>query len=233
LIEKAPLHISPFSHTVRAVFRQEHETALVSAYLPEKGFFVEVGAFQPQYLSQTWQLEEAGWDGLLVEPIPEHAEALRRNRRARVYEVACGSPEQHGTTSPINVRGGLSSFGSGEGAGLDVRVVTLDWVLADAKVPKVDFLSIDVEGWEIEVLRGFSFSQYRPKLILLEDFAEGQGRHRYMVAAGYKRVRRTGDNSWYVPREVPFRVSLFGRWQLLRKYSLSAPFRSMKRLLRG
>jgi FkbM family methyltransferase len=220
------------TYTVRAVFRQEHETALVSAYLPEKGFFVEVGAFYPHYLSQTWRLEEAGWDGLLVEPIPEHAEALRRNRRARVYEVACGSYEHHGTSLPINVRGGLSSFVYGSDASIGARVVTLDWVLADAKVPDVDFLSIDVEGWEMQVLRGFSFSRYRPKLILLEDFADGQERHRYMVATGYKRVRRTGDNSWYIPAEVPFHLSWFGRWQLLRKYYLSSPIRHMKRFLR-
>jgi len=44
----------------RAVFREEFEQAIVSEYLPEKGFFVEVGAFAPVALSQTWTLEQRG-----------------------------------------------------------------------------------------------------------------------------------------------------------------------------
>jgi hypothetical protein len=114
-----------------------------------------------------------------------------------------------------------------------VRVVTLDSVLAEGDVLGIDFLSVDVEGAELDVLLGFSFERYRPGLILLEDFAEGLERHRFMRARGYKRVRRTGNNSWYVREDVPFPVSLFGRWQLFRKYNLSIPVRWLKRMTRG
>ena len=218
---------------MKANFREEHERALVSSYLPARGFFVEVGAYQPVALSQTWELEQRGWDGLLIEPIPEHAESLRHGRRARVFEVACGKPEQHGLTMPIYVAGGLSSLQYGHGLTKDVRVVTLNSVLAEASAQRVDFLSVDVEGTELDVLRGFSFERYRPGLILLEDFAENLEKHRFMRARGYKRVRRTGNNSWYVPQEVPFPVSIFGRWQLLRKYYLSLPVRLLKPRIRG
>jgi len=212
-----------------AVFREEHEQQLVTSYLPAHGFFVEVGAYQPIALSQTWELEQRGWNGLLIEPIPEHANSLRHKRRARVVEVACGKPEQHGLTMPMFVAGGLSSFQIGRGPTTDVLVVALDSVLLDAHVEHIDFLSVDVEGFELDVLRGFSFERYRPGLILLEDFAEGLETHRFMLARGYKRVRRTGNNSWYVPEDVTFRVSLFGKWQLLRKYYLSIPTRWLKR----
>jgi hypothetical protein len=94
----------------RAVFREEFEQALVAEYLPAKGFFVEVGAFHPVFLSQTWMLEQRGWDGLLIEPIPAQAEHLRRDRRARVFQVACGNPQQHGCIQKMSVRGALSSF---------------------------------------------------------------------------------------------------------------------------
>jgi FkbM family methyltransferase len=211
-----------------AVFREDREQELISSYLPATGFFVEVGAFQPVALSQTWNLECVGWDGLLIEPIAEHAENLRRGRRARVFEVACGSPEQHNTLMPIAVAGGLSSLRVRGVSSREVRVVTLDSILADAAVQRLDFLSIDVEGVELDVLRGFSFTRHRPRLILLEDFAEGLEKHRFMCARGYKRVRRTGNNSWYIPRETPFRISLWGRWQLLRKYRLSLPIRRVK-----
>jgi len=155
-----------------AVFREEDEQELVSSYLPAKGFFVEVGAYQPVALSQTWELEQRGWDGLVIEPIPAHAESLRRERRARVFEVACGTPEQHGEMMPIYVASGLSSLRFRNSPTKDVRVVTLDSVLAEASAQRVDFLSVDVEGTELDVLRGFSFERYRPGLILLESLTE-------------------------------------------------------------
>jgi FkbM family methyltransferase len=217
---------------MRAVFREADEQALLSAHLPAKGFFVEVGAYHPVASSQTWELEQRGWCGLLIEPIPEHAVSLRRERRARVFEVACGRPEQHGRMMPIYVAGGLSSLKFPHGPPMDVRVVTLDFVLAEGGAQHIDFLSVDVEGAELDVLRGFSFERYRPALILLEDFAERLEKHKFMQARGYTRVRRTGNNSWYVRQDVPFRISLFGRWQLLRKYYLSLPVRWLKRVFR-
>jgi FkbM family methyltransferase len=216
----------------RAVFREEFEQAIVSEYLPEKGFFVEVGAFDPVALSQPWTLEQRGWEGLLIEPIPAHAENLRRNRRARVFEVACGHPRQHGRVAQMSLAGGLSSLHTNQGPSVNVRVVTLDSVLLEAHVQRIDFLSVDVEGFELDVLRGFSFERYRPKLILLEDFAENLEKHRFMCAQQYKRIRRTGNNSWYIPEGDPFRLSAFERWQLIRKYYLSLPIRYAKKLLR-
>lgn len=216
---------------IKAVFREEFEQALLAEYLPAKGVFVEVGAYHSVHLSQTWALEQRGWDGLLIEPIPAQAEDLRRNRRARVFEVACGSPQQHGLTQKMSIAGSLSSFRADKRPSCDVSIRTLDSVLLEAQAKKIDFLSIDVEGFELDVLRGLSFARFRPGLILLEDFADRLDKHRFMRARGYKRVRRTGNNSWYVPREVLFPVSVFGKWQLIRKYYLALPIRWMKRRL--
>ena len=217
-----------------AIFREDREQAILADYLPEKGFFVEVGAFDPIVFSQTWILEQRGWDGLLIEPVPAQARALRERRRARVIEAACGPPEQDGTTAPMTVAGGRSHLGEGGAKGPVIRVPvrTLDSVLVAAGVTAIDFLSTDVEGLEVDVLRGLSFDRFRPNLILLEDFAENQKKHVFLRARGYKRVRRTGNNSWYVPQDLPFAVSLFGRWQLLRKYHLSVPIRTVKRLIK-
>jgi FkbM family methyltransferase len=215
----------------QAVFREEVEQQVLGAYLPVKGFFVEVGAFHPVDFSQTFLLEQRGWDGLLVEPIPAQAENLRRMRRARVFQVACGSPAQHGRSQKMSIAGALSSLRadqSGAGQSVDVPIRTLDSLLAEANVQRIDLLSVDVEGVELDVLAGLSFDKYRPGLILLEDFAERLDKHRFMRARGYKRVRRTGNNSWYVPDEVPFPLSVFERWQLLRKYYLALPTRWLK-----
>ena len=61
------------------------------------GFFLEVGAKLPFLGSQTWHLEKRGWRGILVEPIPDQAEGLRRERPgSQVFEAACSSPDKRG-----------------------------------------------------------------------------------------------------------------------------------------
>ena len=65
-----------------------------------------------------------------------------------------------------------------------------------------DFLSIDVEGHEIEVLRGFDIARWRPQLILLENHVGDLTKHRYLKSAGYRIIRRHENNGWYVPREA-------------------------------
>lgn len=213
-----------------AVFREDREQELLGQFLPERGFFVEVGAFDPVALSQTFHLEQRGWDGLLIEPIPEQAERLKAARKARVMQVACGSPEQHGQLLPIYVAGGRSSLRHQIGPVVTVPVVTLDSLLAT--IPSVDFLSVDVEGAEVDVLSGLSFDRVRPRLVLIEDFADDNARHAFMRKRDYRRVRRTGNNSWYVPAESDFGISLLGRFQLLRKYYLALPHRRLKNALK-
>jgi hypothetical protein len=118
---------------------------------------------------------------------------------------------------------------------IEVPIRTLDSVLAEAGAPdRFDFLSIDVEGHEIEVLRGFDFNRWQPRLILVEDHVANLCKHRFLVAAGYRLIRRFENNGWYVPRGSTVRRT--GHWNILRKYYLALPFRVMRntsRRLRG
>jgi hypothetical protein len=52
--------------------------------------------------------------------------------------------------------------------------------------------------------------------------------HRYLRSRGYKWMRRTGLNSWYVPNDAPVTVPLKGRLQFVRKHYLSLPFRHLR-----
>ena len=219
----------------RAIFRNEEEQSVVADYFRGRiGLFVEVGAYQPIEYSQTYHLEQLGWSGILIEPLEDHAQALRANRRARVFDVACGAPENHGIMMPMYVSGGLSTFRTTRNRSLLssetklIKMVTLDSILSLAGIEKIDLLSIDVEGLEVQVLRGFDMRRFKPRLVLLEDMAHDFTRHKFMRAQGYKRVRRTGNNSWYIADSEPFTISLFGRFQLLRKYYLSVPLRLMR-----
>jgi len=116
---------------------------------------------------------------------------------------------------------------------IEVPVKTLDSILEDAGArPGFDFLSIDVEGHEIEVLRGFDVTRWRPRLILLEDHVRDLSKHRYLSSHGYRIIRRYENNGWYVARGSMDKASLADRWEILRKYYLALPFRWLRNLSR-
>jgi FkbM family methyltransferase len=239
---KVPEFNGPSRTTTRAIFSPEQEQHLIQEFFDgrQEAFFVDVGAADPQLGSQTWHLEQEGWSGFLVEPRPDMAEKLRRNRRATVYEVACSSPRNVGRAMTLHLRGGYSSLNESlVVAGLkpqgvvEVRIRTLDDLLTEAKAPlPIDFVSIDVEGHEIEVLDGFDLDYWRPRLILIEDHVLNLRLHRLLQKRGYKWVRRTGLNGWYVPSDVAMRVGCLGRLQFIRKYYLSLPTRRIRDAVR-
>ena len=123
--------------------------------------------------------------------------------------------------------------GSTPEAIIGVPVRTLDSILEEAGCPTAfDFLSIDVEGHEIEVLRGFDIGRWRPRLILLEDHVTDLSKHQYLLAAGYRIIRRYDNNGWYVPRDSFATCQWRDRWEILRKYYLALPFRMLRNLSR-
>ena len=90
-----------FAHIANRKLREHAgEERLVELFFgdTQQGTFVEVGANEPKKFSQTWHLEQRGWRGLLIEPIPELCERLRQERpNATVIQAACSGPEQRGT----------------------------------------------------------------------------------------------------------------------------------------
>lgn len=222
---------------MRTVFPWQVENELKAAFFGQtsQGFFVEVGANQPQQGSQSWQFEQAGWRGVLVEPQPDLAERLRQARRAHVVAAACSSPANAGKTMTLHVLGPHSSLnpelavtGVTAESEIAVPIRTLDQILTDAGAPTpLDFVSIDVEGHEVEVLSGFDLARWRPRLILVEDHVTSLATHRALSRAGYRLFRRTGPNGWYVPRQHAPRVGL-GWWQIARKYYFALPIRMLR-----
>jgi FkbM family methyltransferase len=222
---------------MRTVFPDRAEDRLKAEFfapLPT-GFFVEVGANDPRRGSQSWQFEAAGWSGVLIEPQPDLAERLRATRHAQVIAAACSSPANAGSAMVLHLSGPHSSLkrelavtGIVAAATIEVPVRTLDDILAEAKAPApIDFVSIDVEGHEVEVLSGFDLAHWQPRLLLIEDHVAGLATHRFLTRAGYRLIRRTGLNGWYVPRAQAPRVG-FGWWPLVRKYYFALPIRKLR-----
>lgn len=205
-----------------------------------EGFFIEVGANDPYSGSQTWLLEQNGWHGILVEPQASLCEKLRLARKnARVFQVACSAPGKEGEAT-LHISGGFSTLEKQiDSHGIQftgteaVKVTTLDKVLGAAGAGPIDFLSIDVEGHEIDVMRGLDFEKYRPSLILIEDGVRNLDKHRFLKRQGYRIVKRTGLNNWYIPNEQPFGMTFWlERLELFRKMYLGLPFRKFNLLLR-
>ena len=225
---------------MRSVFPPEDEVRLLREFFgPQPGTFVDVGANDPVVGSQTHALERAGWAGVLVEPLPHLAERLRTERSAQVFQFACGPPSRHGEHTSFYVAGPYSSLRREAmlpeavvRSVIDVEIRTLDSIIETACLTHVDFISIDVEGLELDVLRGFAIPRWQPRLILIEDHVTRLAKHRYLTAQGYKLVRRTGVNAWYVPRRTRFPLDPWGRWQLFRKYVLGIGPRKLRSLLR-
>ncbi len=222
---------------MRTVFPYYLEDRLKAEFFARSppGYFVEVGANEPQRDSQTWQFEQAGWSGVLIEPQADLAARLRQRRRARVFETACSSPANAGRSLRLYLLGPHSSLkpelmvtGVVPRSAIEVTARTLDAILEEAGAPApVDFASIDVEGHELEVLRGFDLARWRPRLLLVEDHVATLATHRFLSCAGYRLIRRTGLNGWYVPKTAALPLGC-GRLQIVRKYYLALPIRKLR-----
>jgi FkbM family methyltransferase len=218
------------------------------------GVVVEVGANDPSALtSQSWHFEDKlGWRSVLVEPNPELAERARQQRpAAMVFECACVANDEVGEISlyiPRTARGEIHSHAA-IGKNLDdhqyaehrevrVRSRTLNSILQECQLHHIDLLSIDVEGAELEVLKGLDLTSYRPKLILLEDKHVFLNKHRWLKSNDYILAKRTGQNCWYIPKggrlpqaSVAHKISIFRRLYFsiwLKKTKLALKRRSLK-----
>ena len=198
--------------------RSHAENILIRAYFENKdsGYFVEVGANEPTHHgSQTWHLESnLNWGGILVEPIPELADKCRKTREnSKTYECVCvneGAPQTLKLFIPydkysndeIHSRSAIGKNIDGstfsQHKEIEVQARTLNSILEEQDVSAIDLLSIDVEGAELEVLSGTDLKKYKPSLILLEDKHLYLDKHRYLKKYGYRLVKRTRQNCWYV-----------------------------------
>lgn len=175
------------------------------------GHCVEVGAYDGRTGSATLLFEQKGWRCLLVEPIPVCVEAIKRHRDCVVAGCAASSQEGEATffvaenveqMSTLELTPDRAQW-IGQVCGavkeLTVRTATLDSLLAEAGFPEIEFITIDVEGHELEVLKGLTLELHRPRIVIIEDNSVGGDSPvaRYMSDCGYVHFKRTGVNEWY------------------------------------
>jgi len=205
----------------------------------DKGVFIEAGAYDPFNLSQTCLLENSGWSGILVEPMPEAAQRCRENRpNSNVFECALGSVSSDDKVAMVipdaDSQATLDVESEIEGRTIQVEIKKLDDILDQAGITKVNFFALDVEGFEIDAMQGFDFEKHDPDLILIEDHVHDLTRDCYLKRKGYRCVKRTGCNNWYIKKGKPFTMSsLKVRWEVIRKLYLGLPFRKLRIAVKG
>ena len=205
---------------------------LLELYLGRRsdGTFVEVGANDGVYVSNTWGPAAKGWRGIMVEPVPELARQCevnhRRHPNVTVVHSAVGPPlvsqiEIHvagalSTASPevFSEYGGLDwARGQLTGARTTVPCVTLDSLLTDMDVDSgFDLLVVDVEGFEKQVFEGFDLNRWKPLMMIVEltdshqtlrsrAFDDAQLQD-FIVENGYAIVYKDSANTVFVRQDA-------------------------------
>jgi FkbM family methyltransferase len=179
------------------------------------GFFVEFGATDGIALSNTYLLEKAyDWKGILAEPgIRWHA-ALRANRNCIIEENCVWKASGLTLTFKETNDAELSTIADfvasdfhkddrDNGKTYEVKTISLNDLLKKHNAPKeIEYLSIDTEGSEYEILSAFDFSQYEIKIITCEhNYSPARDKiFKLLTSQGYKRVFANVSlwDDWYV-----------------------------------
>lgn len=179
------------------------------------GFFVEFGATNGVDLSNTYLLESAfGWTGLLAEPARCWREALTRNRTAAI-DMRCvwtttgetlrfnePTAAELSTLDQFSASDGHARARS-DGARYEVETVSLLDLLKQHAAPRnIDYLSLDTEGSEYDILKNFDFGAYSFGCITVEHnhTPARESIHALLTGAGYarKHMALSDFDDWYV-----------------------------------
>jgi len=185
------------------------------------GVFVEVGAHDGIHFSNTYFLETVrGWTGLCVEPNPAFTETLRENRKCAVATVAVGSEAGLVDFSSVKGPSGLSGVSAhfnrrhqkrinkevrasfGRIDRVPVPQKTLQSVLDEHQISRIDVLTVDTEGSELRVLEGIDFGRTCISMIFVERNYSSQGVVRLLKRVGFLRVLALGFDDLYLRRDL-------------------------------
>lgn len=204
-------------HLWKRFFSQEGEDVILSRLLDkEMGFFVDVGAHHPFRFSNTYFFYKKGWKGINIDPLPGTKE-LFNLVRSKDINIQCGVAQTSGTLTYFCFNEpALNTFDPEEARlkndlpdyfiqeTIEVPVEPLKKILDELSLPPViDFMTIDVEGMEMEVLASNDWDRYRPTFLVIEQLrldVEGVMEtdvYKFLINANYKLVSRTFNSSIY------------------------------------
>lgn len=202
-------------------YAQNREDVLLHRVLKatKRGFYIDVGANDPVTYSVTKLFYELGWSGVNIEPSTEHYKRLISDR-PRDTNLNLGLSNQSQILTFFEFAdpySGYSTFDeaeakqrAAEGHTYEERKVetrTLAKVCEEFAPGAIDFISIDVEGHEREVLEGADWKRFRPRIVVVEatkpttPIPNHDGWEQLLLDADYVFASFDGLNRYYVPKE--------------------------------
>lgn len=183
-----------------------------------RGKYIDVGSLDGKVFSNTYSFDLANWQGLCIEAHPFFTPYLRSNRpQAHVFHAAALDKDTESVEFFAYPRGSLSTINPQEIAYLQKRFKvpgtwekvavpgrTLNSMLEEVKMEgPIDVVSIDVEGAELSVLRGFNIEKYNPRILVLEHLTPEKRQEvaAYMVSFGYVAAAELSNNTFYCKGE--------------------------------
>lgn len=181
----------------------------------ENGVFVEAGALDGLFMSNTKLLEDLGWNGLLIEPSHNACKKCLENRKSTIVWGALVSSNYKDDKiygdfffDGEEGKGAWSSITHNRDASdkmVYVPAITLSNALRAFNVKKVDFLSLDVEGYELNALKGLDLKEFDVTYILvevntrdydLEDMDELLGKYGYKNLGCLSNFSKKTNEGW-------------------------------------
>ena len=157
---------------------QALDQILDSIFEKDNGFYIELGANDGLTQSNTAFFEfSKGWKGILIEPSESaYNECLKNRPASKCYNLACVSNTYANSEIIGDFNGHLMASINGSRSSsenlVSVKVSTLEKIL-DAEQPAfIDFLSLDAEGYELEILKGVNFNKWRPQYVMIEIYTK-------------------------------------------------------------
>ena len=177
---------------------------------PRRGFYVDVGANHPVNASNTFEFYRRGWRGLTIDG---SAKMVAAQRAVRPLDTAVQAVVSDGERDAVFTEFESSDVSSMVPANVKawhgrtrivaehrVRTRTLASICQEHAVPaRFEFLSVDVEGHDLEVLRSHDFDAYRPRLVVVEVLGDAeQSVTAYLASQGYTRFGRGCLNAYFI-----------------------------------
>lgn len=189
------------------MYSQNNEEEILLANLPENGFLLDFGAYDGKTFSNSLRLIELGWSGVLIEASPINFKS--------VMEVHKDRPNITLINAPVTVNGGLVKFYDSKGDGISTMnkehkekwetnntVRYQDIYLSSITLRDVfgihnknfDFVNIDVEGENLELLKTFPFDKCMPKVICIEHDEKDNEIMQILSQYGFGIIYRNNEN---------------------------------------
>jgi FkbM family methyltransferase len=172
-----------------------------------KGVVVEVGGGPAELYSFSKHYIDNGWRGIVLEPndrmFKEHQEAghevyqyaVSNEDKANVDFICYGGGNEMGSAG-LGVKPESSVEGLSQRK-IKVDVITLNTFFKQIDIKYIDIMSVDVEGWEPEVLEGLDTSQFEIRFIVLENFFDKEEYRTLMREKGYEMIFKISFNEIY------------------------------------